>query len=621
MRARNLIPLAAAVLAGAVLLAGCGGGAGTSAGGAGGAGNSASGADTGTVTLAITDAPGDFLSYAVDVLRIELRRSNGTVVQALPATTRVDFVELANLTEVLGVATVPSGAYDEVRLLLDYGDAAIVVQDADGNPATAVPRDTDGNALAQLDVRLQLAERDRIVVARGGRYAFTIDFDLAASNVVSLAPPAVTVSPLLVAVAGFDAAREHRLRGLLDAVDTTTSRVTLTVRPHGNRAGRFGTATFAVDAETAYEIDGTTLAGSAGLAALAALADDTLVVASGMVVSGQLVADRVLAGSSVPGTATDVVHGVVIARSGDVLTVLGSRAGRGFDGRFVPRPVQVTAGAATGITASGRDTPATLSSLSVGSLVSAYGTLAAGDAEADALDATSGRIVLHVGELAGTVVATSPLALDLAYVNGVRPSALAFAGTGADAATDADPDAYEVDAAGLDLAHIASGDVVRVRGFATDFGAAPPDFRALSLIDIAHASAGADYSASWRRSGGTTTPFTAITASGLAPDLTGAVSDLHLHGIRRGGFDAEVDTIVPGDDGRGVFALHERGTRSVRVFRTFAEFVDALQATLDGTRAVVGLSAGGQYRAASQELVAHRVSVELLAAQAASAVQ
>ncbi len=593
------------------LLAACGGGGGGAEATAPGATTPA--ADTGTVTVAVTDAEGDFLSYTVDVLRIELRKSgpNGSIVQALPATTRVDFAELSNLSEILTTATVPAGSYDEVRLLLDYNNAAIVVQDANGNAVNATVRDSNGAALTQLDVTLKLAERDRIIVSRGVASAFTIDFDLAASNTVTFDPAVVTVSPLLVATAQLATDRTLRVRGLLDAVDQANSLVTLVVRPHGGASGRFGANTFAVSATTAYEINGTAFTGSAGLTALAGVADDTLVVASGSIADKRLLANRVLAGTSVPGAGLDAVHGVVVSRSGNVLTVRGARSERGSERRFLRGPVSVTVGSTTQVESRLGGTALPDSAISVGALVSVFGALTT-DGDSASLDASNGRVVLQVNEVAGRVVAIEPLSIDLDYVNGLRPALFNFAGTGTSAATDADADAYEVDTTGLGLAGLEVGGLVRVRGLMTAFGSAAPDFDAASLIDVQRELTGAGFVASWRSAGGTATPFTTIGTAGITLDLSDGSSELHLRGVRRHGTDAMVASIVPSASGNGVFALHVRGAGDLTLYRTFAAFTDALQLQLDGTRLMRRLSVTGHYNAADGTLTAERMTAELV---------
>ncbi len=83
----------------ALALAGCGGGGGASSAPA--PQPPSGSAESGTVYVGLTDADGDFLSYAVDVQSLTLRRSDGTVVEALPVAPRVDFAQYVDLTELL----------------------------------------------------------------------------------------------------------------------------------------------------------------------------------------------------------------------------------------------------------------------------------------------------------------------------------------------------------------------------------------------------------------------------------------------------------------------------------------------------------------------------------------
>ena len=159
-----------------VFLAACGGG--------GGGGNLAAPAtalapeEEGVLVIGLTDAEGDFVSYEVDVLALSLERVDGTQVEALPLTTRVDFAELTEVTELLTVATVPRGNYRSVALTLDYSDALILVQDSGGAAIPAEARDDDGQLLDQITVRLQLTTSDLIRIVPGAPAAFSLDFDL-----------------------------------------------------------------------------------------------------------------------------------------------------------------------------------------------------------------------------------------------------------------------------------------------------------------------------------------------------------------------------------------------------------------------------------------------------------
>src|SRR5262245_27211189 len=82
-----------------------------------------SGDEAGAVNIGLTDAAGDFLSYTVDVTSLTLTKADGTVVQTLPQRTRVDFAQLADLTEFVTGASIPAGTYVAATLSLDYTTA------------------------------------------------------------------------------------------------------------------------------------------------------------------------------------------------------------------------------------------------------------------------------------------------------------------------------------------------------------------------------------------------------------------------------------------------------------------------------------------------------------------
>ena len=224
---------------------------------------------------------------------------------------------------------------------------------------------------------------------------------------------------------------------------------------------------------------------------------------------------------------------------------------------------------------------------------------------------TQGRVVLHLNEVAGAVVSTNPLTIDLATINGMRPVSFNFAGTGSTTESNANPHAYVVDTTGIDLGALAHGDALRVRGMVAVFGAAHPDFKASTLIDVKHESHGAEVTITWQPP--TTTPFSAATASGLTLNLTGARSELHLGDVQQTNGNAAVTKLVPTSDGSGTFAIGAKGTEEVKVFKTFAEFVDALNARIDSTHLAVRLSASGQFNAADGTLTVQRLGVQVAA--------
>ena len=63
---------------------------------------------------------------------IVLSKVDGTTINLLPTTTRVDFAEYVEISELLSVTSAPLGSYDEVVLGLDFTNSEIIVQDANG---------------------------------------------------------------------------------------------------------------------------------------------------------------------------------------------------------------------------------------------------------------------------------------------------------------------------------------------------------------------------------------------------------------------------------------------------------------------------------------------------------
>lgn len=600
--------LAALAAMGVMFATGCGGGDATPAPEASG--------DSGQVTIALTDAEGDFAAYTVNVTSLRLRRGNGDAVETLPLSTRVNFAELVELSELFTIATIPVGFYESLEVSLDFTNAEIVIQD--GTNLVEVDRvvDADGNEIGALDVTVHLGERDVIAIFPGVPAHVTLDFDLNASNeIVSIAPEAVVmVEPTLVALAELERDREHRVRGTLAEVNTAEGAVTLIVRPFRHRTGAFGRFTFGTDAETRFDIDEETFVGSEGVEALATHVGENLpVVAHGRVLNGRLMADIVLAGSSLPNFDADFAEGVVAQRSGDSLIVRGAIV-QPSDGTATFRTtVEVLLGEATEVHARFLDTGLlSKDSISVGQRVTVVGVLTG-----DVLDATSGKAFMHINQLTGGVVQAEPLALDLIWLNGRRPDAFDFAGTGMPvaapdvASNDADPRFYEIDTTGLTLAGVEAGDLLRVRGLVNDFGMAPPDFDAITVIDVNLIDRAADLRVVW--SEGTDTAFLNLAIDRMDLDLSAAREVLKLAGVPLD-LTNPVDAIalVPTADEFGLYAVRTRGSLEIDVFRNFADLVDAVSARLDAGEQLVRIDASGSYTSDEQVLTGRRMAFHFL---------
>ncbi len=105
-----------AAVAPAFLLAACGGGG-----------------STGTISLKLTDAPGDFQAAVVTISRIEIVGEGGaTVLRDTPVTTNL--LSLSNdVTDLVRSAVVPSGTYSQLRFVI--AGAYVEVEQAGGGSA------------------------------------------------------------------------------------------------------------------------------------------------------------------------------------------------------------------------------------------------------------------------------------------------------------------------------------------------------------------------------------------------------------------------------------------------------------------------------------------------------
>ncbi len=588
-------------------LAGCGGGGGAAPGGGG-----VAPAAFGDVTIAVRDAEGDFLTYTVDVTRIALRRANGDVVETVPFKTRVDFAELVELTELFTVASVPVGVYTGVVVGLDFTNAEIVAQNDAGDPVPVLPVDASGTALGRFDVRIELPSGDPVRIAAGVPAHVTLDFDLDASNTVDLAatPAVVRVEPFLTVIPEMERDREHRVRGLLASVDAAASAVTLKVRPFQHRQSDFGRFRFLTDAETEFEIDGDEYVGQAGIDALARLAVDTPVIAQGPVANRVLTADVVLAGTSVPWSDADVVHGVVTARSGDELTVRAARLHRSNGTVAFRGSLKVLVGDATGVTA-GRLTDVALDhlSISVGQRIVAFGEFA----DDMTLDATEGRVRLLMSSLTGQVKSVAPLVVDLLRLNGLRVTAFDFAGTGGTSADDADPANYEIATGTLSLATLSEGDLARARGLVNAFGAAPPDFLARTVVDVDLESNAAALLVSWVHRGGTANPFVTVAPARLDVNLSGARYWLAVRGVPQALLrDGDSIALEPTPTA-GIYGVVVRGQREIHLYRDFGGLVSELTRQLDAGRRMTLIHAHGRYNVPNAVMTTPRAKFEFVA--------
>ncbi len=577
--------------------------------------------EEGVVAIGLTDTPGDFLTYTVDVTSLTLTKAdNTTVVQTLPQRTRVDFARSVDLTEFVTAVTISAGTYVSATLNLDYTNADIQVDDGTGTPV-AVPLanilDSQNSAVTTLPMTVKLDNARQLVIAPLASSLLDLDFNLAASNLVDMSNPAspvVTVTPMLVADVNPDSPKPHRIRGPLDAVDMQAGRFTLILRPFNLLQGDHGRVAFLTDSNTTYEINQTSYLGSAGLTVLAQQPRLTATVALGTLdlVTRRFTATEVLAGSSVLFGASDVVTGNVIARSNNnVLTVQGAEIARSDGTLSFRNRVSVTIASGTKVvkqTAVGGSLD--IGSISVGQRVTVFGTL---DALGTSMDASTGLVRLLVTQLNGAVnsVSGSTVAMTLARIDGRPIGLFIFSGTGTTPGTDANPSSYQVATGALPLTGIASGTPLKVRGFVQPFGqaTATDDFHAITLIDVTTAPATLVVGWPVLEPAPFQQPFV---ANKMVVNLTNAGV---LHDIVRGVVDTPLSTsdkptVQASNPARGVFVIGDNGT--VQVYTRLSAYQAALQADLAaGRQARSFVASGGTYFDAARRLTANAMAVAL----------
>lgn len=570
----------------------------------------------GDVRLALTDADGDFLSYTVDVLSIRLERSDGDRVEALRTPLRVDFATLRDVAELASVLEAPSGTYVSAILRLDYGDAAASVE-VDGFPAPTAVVDANGDAPGIVEVEITFDEAQPLVVASASPALLVVDFDLEASHEVNLGttPATATAAPFLVATITPLDAREFRASGPLISVDAATGRYVVELRPFNHPAAQNGEFTVVTGDDTACEIDGDESTGDDCVAALDALAVDTLTVAEGVydVAARRFTAARVLAGSSVPGAEFDTVLGVVAARNLNVLTLLGGTLIR-EDGEVVYAEgvIEVQLGSGTDVTREGgSSSPLGIEDVSVGQQIQAFGTATSSDS-APVLNAQAGRVRLLPTRLTGIVVGavTGELRLDLFAIEGRDPQFFDFDRTGTSLLTEADPNDYQVDTGALDTVDFDLDDGAEAFGFVAPFGAAPPDFTAESVVDFEELRS--LLAVGWGFNG-TEAPFQSMGRNGFVIDVTNVdLGERQRLEIGPFVFDITSDlpeaiTVEPVDTGPAVYAVSR--DLGVEIFSDFEDFAARVNALLNGGANMRALTARGAYDVPTTTVAADFVAI------------
>lgn len=572
-----------------------------------GACGTGSGEESSELSVSLTDAEGDFNHYTVDVVSLTLHKANGAVVETLPNTVRLDFSQYIEVTEFLSTATVPVGTYKQAQITLDYSGAEITVEDLSGNSIPAQALDEHGNPLTTTTVDVMFNAHSGFTITPGKPAALTLDFDLEASNEVTINgnSATLTVNPVLLANTSIEEDKARRLRGLLGRVHVDAESFDVFIRPFRVRDRDHGKITAHTDAQTVFEIDGVAYRQREGLRVLAQQSGLTPIVALGTFNFRQhrFLAHQVYAGSSVPWGERDALKGSVVARSGNTLSVIGATV-EFDDGHFsFNDAITVLVDANTTVTKQGDPgNQHRIDDISVGQKVTVLGVLSD---DGSTMNATGeGLVRMRYSHVDGLVDQVSPLQVDLQHINRRLVARYNFAGTGSTEINDADPEHYQIDSGLSSLNSLGENEPVRVTGFPTPFGTAPLDFEAKTIIDLSELPTKMlmSYGAA-----GSETAVVSLDESGMLLDLVSASGRHHL---KTAGVVTDIATLpeVPFIQPRGDLGLYAISLgRRVHVYLNWNVYQAALnQLLLDGYK-VVFVIAKGRYDASELLLSARRV--------------
>ncbi|HEX6885144.1 MAG TPA: hypothetical protein VF530_17350 [Planctomycetota bacterium] len=569
---------------------------------------SSSGDDVATVTLAVTDAASDELStFMIGVESVQLLSATNPPIELLLQPVALDFVLLTDLSRVLNVQIVPEDVYTGLEVTLVYDQDRVHVH-GENVPATLM--DAEGNALTGT----QVLPIDFVVPLQvaGGNYVVELDLDLNQSVDVDVAQNEVFFEPTLVPRVNRLDPREHAVTGDLRTVQLENSRFRVALEgPPGAQPA----LEVSVGPGTVFQIDGQCLLGAAGLALLDTLPLNSWVQAFGAMSAGssRFQALTVEAGTGTYNGGTDIVEGVIVARTGGsgadaTLTVRGHSNLYGPT-RILEFNLTFTVLTSLANTKVVRRSSAALydtDDLNVGQRVRAFGML---DTGTNTLDASTATDVVRMqptwvfGEAAGAP-AGGVLTMDLVRVDLRDQADFTWSDSGTNPPT---PTAFTIEEHNLGIGQgigattpvIALGFFAPVDAPGSDFDAALVANRELlpSLLLVRD------------RLNGFTTTTTATAAAidfTFSPDpaapLERAVIDM--------GFAGQTDVVPtgvtlvprPGTAGVGFYLLYDRTLQTVGLYFTFATFAQALDAALDGGATLFNVGALGVYDAGTGEV-------------------
>jgi hypothetical protein len=563
------------------------------------------------------DATGDFTTYVVGITLYSLKRTDGFIAYPAGYTAEefADLTQRVDLTELLNAVGIPSGTYTSVVIGIDYSQPIAYVK---GQSSGATVENTSQNNPGIVYVTVTLDPAHPLVIGENRSTPFALDFDLGASD--SISGTTVTVRPFVAATAAPTDTEPLRARGLFVVSNPGASNFIEDLRPfEDNVYSTVGALTVNTTASTYFNINGAVYTGTAGLTALVGLSPSTPIVAYGTLgdmstITPGFTATQVYAGDVVSNGVFEHVKGIVSAISGNTVTVLGATY-LYYEGYCVSNlcfnyypTATIDVSSSVPVMEDGVAGTFSTHSISVGSQIDAVGTGTVSRSNALTLDATTGLVRLQSTPIWGTLNSgTAGTAnISLLSIGQFAATGFNFAGTGISSANDAAAASYEINTGAADESATPAGTLLRVDGFPTSFGTAPPDFVATAVS--AGTAEPADLVVEWGSAGaGNAAPFTSYDSSSLTLNL--ASSDLAEVEI---GPQSTNLTGTPSIDISGAtqFAIGN-ATNGISMFSTSSAFAGDLTSTLNGSTKVYRVVAVGSYDSGTNTFTASRLDVAL----------
>jgi hypothetical protein len=512
----------------------------------------------GTPVITLSSKPGPFTSYVVTIDTITLTRQDGNVYQ-LPIVSQI--VDLANLkayTNLMEAPPEPVGTYVAADITVDYVSPvpALVNVNINGveTPTTLFDPVTQAAAVTQT-IHVNFDPQHPFVINDQQSSVINFNIDLEASNLIG-SPDAtgtsqITVKPYWNVTAQPTYEKPVFARGLYVLADTKNSQLIMNVRPlHDIFNQPFGALKVNVDGNTYYNVNGVSYVGASGLAAIAALTNVFADLQVGVYgpSTGNPFADlstiepvfnatQVYVGSSQESTLEDQITGTIASIGSGTLTVSGAAfVDRQGDYGYV-QTIPITVGSNTIVSKDGDPSPQSLSSLSIGQVVTVQGLSTIPDTATaftpSSLDATGTVVPGAQIRMQNTPLvaqfnsanSASDALVNLVTVNGLQPTS--YLGLNFSQTAGANPANYEISTP-TDISATAPGTYLKVDGTMTALAAGPPFYTATSAsTDVEQ-----QLVITWTGNG-STNPFSAVNTAGILvnmadPALVGSTAQVRV---------------------------------------------------------------------------------------------